>query len=263
MLAAWTALLGGTEISDLRGWLHRVVHNVALDTVTRRGYDDSVIPDSLIAPARTDELAEGRLSAASALAAIAALPRKPTPGADADRGGGPQPARRRPGDGHQRQRYAPARLPGTLWRPRRGHRDRPAAAHHPTGRGSGSSAGCHRCWCRRRWSRHRREDRWRHRRLCRHRRRDPCASRTPPAGASPEHAQQPRIDHACRTQPPCDVRSSAGPGQGAVDASRWDRCPREHRGRERRRRERRRPAASRRPEPPGRRWPEPPGRRWP
>jgi len=74
MLAAWTALLGGTEISDLRAWLHRVVHNAALDTVTRRGYDDSDIPYSAIAPARTDELAEGRLSAASALAAIAALP---------------------------------------------------------------------------------------------------------------------------------------------------------------------------------------------
>lgn len=74
MLAAWTALLGGTEISDLRAWLHRVVHNAALDTVTRRGYDDSDIPYSAIAPARIDELAEGRLSAASALAAIAALP---------------------------------------------------------------------------------------------------------------------------------------------------------------------------------------------
>jgi RNA polymerase sigma factor (sigma-70 family) len=74
MLAAWTTLLGGAEISDLRAWLHRVVHNAALDTVTRRGYDDGDIPDSTIAPVRTDELAEGRLSAASALAAIAALP---------------------------------------------------------------------------------------------------------------------------------------------------------------------------------------------
>ncbi len=74
MLAAWTKLLGGAEISDLRAWLHRVVHNAALDTVTRRGYEDGDIPDATIAPARTDELVEGRLSAASALAAIAALP---------------------------------------------------------------------------------------------------------------------------------------------------------------------------------------------
>ena len=74
MLTAWTSLLGGAEIADLRAWLHRVVHNAALDTVSRRGYRESEIPVSTIAPARTDELAEGRLSAAAALAAIAALP---------------------------------------------------------------------------------------------------------------------------------------------------------------------------------------------
>jgi RNA polymerase sigma factor (sigma-70 family) len=74
MLAVWNALLAGAEISDLRAWLHRVTHNAALDTINRRGYDDGDIPDSSIAPSRTDELAEGRLSAASALAALAALP---------------------------------------------------------------------------------------------------------------------------------------------------------------------------------------------
>src|ERR1035437_9713389 len=37
MLAAWTALLAGAEITDLRAWLHRVVHHAALDTVTKRG----------------------------------------------------------------------------------------------------------------------------------------------------------------------------------------------------------------------------------
>ncbi|MHB8693368.1 MAG: RNA polymerase sigma factor [Solirubrobacteraceae bacterium] len=74
MLAAWTAVLAGTEITDLRGWLHRVVHNAALDTVRRRGYDDGEIPDAWVAPAGTDELAEGRMQAATALAAIAELP---------------------------------------------------------------------------------------------------------------------------------------------------------------------------------------------
>jgi RNA polymerase sigma factor (sigma-70 family) len=74
MLAAWSALLAGTEISDLRAWLHRVTHNAALDTINRRGYYDSDIPDSSIAPSRTEELAEERLSATSALAALAALP---------------------------------------------------------------------------------------------------------------------------------------------------------------------------------------------
>jgi RNA polymerase sigma factor (sigma-70 family) len=74
MLAAWSALLAGAEISDLRAWLHRVTHNAALDTVNRRGYYDGDIPDSSIAPSRTEELAEERLSATSALAALAALP---------------------------------------------------------------------------------------------------------------------------------------------------------------------------------------------
>lgn len=74
MFAAWTALLGGAEITELRAWLHRVVHNAALDTVTKRGYDHEEIPDLTIAPALTDELAEGRLDARAALAAIAALP---------------------------------------------------------------------------------------------------------------------------------------------------------------------------------------------
>jgi RNA polymerase sigma factor (sigma-70 family) len=74
MLAVWNALLAGAEISDLRAWLHRVTHNAALDKINRRGYDDGGIPDSSIAPSRTEELAEGRLSAASALAALAALP---------------------------------------------------------------------------------------------------------------------------------------------------------------------------------------------
>jgi RNA polymerase sigma-70 factor (ECF subfamily) len=74
MFSAWTALLAGAEITDLRAWLHRVVHNAAVDTVTRRGYDDSQIPESSIAPTLSEELAEGRLNAASALAAIAALP---------------------------------------------------------------------------------------------------------------------------------------------------------------------------------------------
>ncbi len=74
MLAAWNALLAGAEISDLRAWLHRVTRNAALDTINRRGYDDRDIPDSSIAPSRTDELAEGRLSATAALTAVAALP---------------------------------------------------------------------------------------------------------------------------------------------------------------------------------------------
>lgn len=74
MLATWSTLLAGAEISDLRAWLHRVTHNGALDTIGRRGYNDAEIPVSSVASSCTEDLAEGRLSAASALAALAALP---------------------------------------------------------------------------------------------------------------------------------------------------------------------------------------------
>jgi RNA polymerase sigma factor (sigma-70 family) len=74
MLSAWSAMLAGSEISDLRAWLHRITHNAALGMVTRRGYDDREIDESSPAFALTDEVAEGRLSLAEAMAAIAALP---------------------------------------------------------------------------------------------------------------------------------------------------------------------------------------------
>ncbi|GAC1434336.1 MAG: hypothetical protein NVSMB51_01250 [Solirubrobacteraceae bacterium] len=74
MFKAWTALLAGADIRDLRPWLHQIVHNAAISTVTRRGYDDSEIPAASVAPHLTEELAEGRLGAAQTLAAIAALP---------------------------------------------------------------------------------------------------------------------------------------------------------------------------------------------
>lgn len=74
MLRAWTALLAGSDVGDLRPWMHRIVHNAALDTVARRGYDDGAIPSTATAAHLTEELAEGRLTAGQAIAAIAALP---------------------------------------------------------------------------------------------------------------------------------------------------------------------------------------------
>lgn len=74
MLSAWTAFLAGAEIESLRAWLHRIVHNASLSAAVRRGYDDTLIPETRAAPNLTEELAEGRLSAAQAMAAIAALP---------------------------------------------------------------------------------------------------------------------------------------------------------------------------------------------
>lgn len=74
MLNAWSALLSGEVVAQPRAWLHRIVHNIALNTVAHRGYDDGEIPQTAASPILTDEIVEGRMSAARALAAVAALP---------------------------------------------------------------------------------------------------------------------------------------------------------------------------------------------
>jgi RNA polymerase sigma factor (sigma-70 family) len=74
MLNAWSAMLCGEAVQEPRAWLHRIVHNVALNTVARRGYDDSEIPQTTASPMLTADIVERRLSAAEALAAVAALP---------------------------------------------------------------------------------------------------------------------------------------------------------------------------------------------
>ncbi|MGI8803239.1 MAG: RNA polymerase sigma factor [Solirubrobacteraceae bacterium] len=74
MLSAWSALLSGPPVDDLRAWLHRIVHNAALSAVVRRGYADGELETAVASPTLTEDLVEGRLAAGAALAAIAALP---------------------------------------------------------------------------------------------------------------------------------------------------------------------------------------------
>lgn len=74
MLSAWSSLLAGTQTEHLRSWLHRIVHNTALNTTVKRGYDDGELPQTLAAAALTEDLVQGRVSAGEALTAIAALP---------------------------------------------------------------------------------------------------------------------------------------------------------------------------------------------
>ncbi len=74
MLRAWIALLAGAEVTEPRAWLHRIAHNAALNMVSKRAYSESEMHDTTAAPTLTEELAEGRMTVAEALAAIAALP---------------------------------------------------------------------------------------------------------------------------------------------------------------------------------------------
>jgi hypothetical protein len=74
MLRAWTAMAAGADVTNLRAWLYRIVHNTALNARSRCGYADSAIPEGSAALQLTEDLAEGRLTATAALAAVAALP---------------------------------------------------------------------------------------------------------------------------------------------------------------------------------------------
>ena len=47
MLAAWSAISPDAQIADVRAWLHRITHNAALDAISRRGYDDQALPDTV------------------------------------------------------------------------------------------------------------------------------------------------------------------------------------------------------------------------
>src|SRR3954453_4005781 len=47
LLAAWAALRRGDEVRDLRPWLHRIVHNTALNALRVNGYDYDELRETL------------------------------------------------------------------------------------------------------------------------------------------------------------------------------------------------------------------------
>lgn len=73
MLSAWSALRGQADVLNARAWLHRIVHNAALQ-VLQRSEDHDQLSDALTAAAGTEGEVERRLDAREALAALAALP---------------------------------------------------------------------------------------------------------------------------------------------------------------------------------------------
>ena len=76
-LAAWTALRRGDEVRELPAWLHRIVHNVALNAIrgaTHEAYAE--LPETLASRVRTDEEIERRMALRRTLAGVAALPER-------------------------------------------------------------------------------------------------------------------------------------------------------------------------------------------
>jgi RNA polymerase sigma factor (sigma-70 family) len=74
LLAAWTALQRGDDVRDLRAWLHRILHNTALNALRVSGYDHEDLREALsLADAPQEEL-ERRMVMRRTLAGVAALP---------------------------------------------------------------------------------------------------------------------------------------------------------------------------------------------
>ena len=73
-LKAWTALMAGTQVQDLRAWLYRIARNTALDAARKAGYDYEELTDSLRLAPGVDEDLERRVVIRETLTGVAALP---------------------------------------------------------------------------------------------------------------------------------------------------------------------------------------------
>jgi RNA polymerase sigma factor (sigma-70 family) len=76
LLQAWRSLRRGDEVSDVKSWLYRVVHNAALDALRRPGREHVELDESLhahTAPSAESEL-DRRIAVHDALSGLAALP---------------------------------------------------------------------------------------------------------------------------------------------------------------------------------------------
>jgi RNA polymerase sigma factor (sigma-70 family) len=76
LVSAWTALRRGDEVRELRPWLHRIVHNSALNTLRAPGYDYDELRTTLEGSGGPAELAERRAVVRGTLAGLAALPER-------------------------------------------------------------------------------------------------------------------------------------------------------------------------------------------
>ena len=73
LLQAWVAIGRGTDVSDPRAWLYRIVHNVAISSVRTRVSPALELADADMST-DTDHEAEQRIAVRTALAGLAALP---------------------------------------------------------------------------------------------------------------------------------------------------------------------------------------------
>jgi RNA polymerase sigma factor (sigma-70 family) len=74
LLQAWMALRDGTEVRDVRPWLYRIVHNVAVNALRASGYDYCTLSESLSGADAPQADLDRRIAVREALAGLAALP---------------------------------------------------------------------------------------------------------------------------------------------------------------------------------------------
>lgn len=74
LMQAWVALQRGAEVSDVRSWLYRIVHNAALNMLRVSGYDYCTLNESLSGADAPQADLDRRIAVREALAGLAALP---------------------------------------------------------------------------------------------------------------------------------------------------------------------------------------------
>jgi RNA polymerase sigma factor (sigma-70 family) len=74
LMQAWLALQHGTQVSDARAWLYRVVHNAAVDSLRTSGYDHEQLSEALRGADAPHSDLERRTAVRQALAGLATLP---------------------------------------------------------------------------------------------------------------------------------------------------------------------------------------------
>ena len=76
-LAAWTALCRGDDVRDLGAWLHRILHNTALNVVRGAAREmPAELGDSVPGGAPAEDVLERRMALRRTLADVAALPER-------------------------------------------------------------------------------------------------------------------------------------------------------------------------------------------
>ena len=73
-LSTWQTLRGGTEITDVKPWLFRVVHNGAINAFKRSGYRHEELDDALSGAGAPEEDLDRRIAVRRTLAGLASLP---------------------------------------------------------------------------------------------------------------------------------------------------------------------------------------------